>query len=163
MNNDPRSAFSLIELMLVLVIASLVAGSLAFKWRTSMGPFLQQETIRKLALADRQTREFAESNRCNCLLEFDPDSSTLNSIRTLGGLNERVSYWIDSSIAVSDFDVIEYSPAGVSTTWSVAVGEGDEKIWLLFAGQTGQVTQFEDKAKLDEILETLRVEGADAR
>ncbi len=165
-----QRGFTLIELSIVLVIVSMIAGAVAFNWRSGLQPALLHDSIRKIILADRQTRQFAASRNCECRLEFDSDSGRITSTRFANGRAESISYAIDRTIQISDVEAvdrghviqnvpemytIDYSAKGLSPTYRLRVQSNGESVWLLFAGGTGQPTQFQSKEQIDEVFDTL--------
>jgi prepilin-type N-terminal cleavage/methylation domain-containing protein len=168
-----RSAFTLIELLAVLVLIGLVSATamLRFSGTTRRAQF--EWSLERVKATDHLLR--AHSITCGTPghLEFVIGSGRLD--RFFGakrdspsavdlGSRMRITGFLAPQRHVENGKVeIAYDPYGHSETFAIEVeGAGEQSAWLLFAGLTGETRRFEDRRDVEHILEVLRPAGPDA-
>jgi hypothetical protein len=59
--------------------------------------------------------------------------------------------------------VVQFSPTGRTRTYALRVpGAGGTSRWLLFAGETGQVSEWADDKQVRQLFDVLYPDGLDA-
>ena len=67
-----RSAFTLVELIVVVVLVTVLAGMVGLRlWGAGRGASLRA-AARRVHIAAQYARDFAATRRCNCRLTLDP-------------------------------------------------------------------------------------------
>ncbi len=73
---NPRAAFTLIELMVVIAMITIAAGLIVPRMARSLGGEALREASARLAYTARSAREFALARRRTCAIDLDLDSGT---------------------------------------------------------------------------------------
>jgi prepilin-type N-terminal cleavage/methylation domain-containing protein len=170
---DGRSAFTLIELMAVLVIVGLVSATavLRFSGTTRQAQF--EWSLERVMAADRLLRTHSLTYGQPGHLEFEIGTGRLE--RVLGarrdassalelGARMRIVRFLAARRHLETGRVdVSYDSYGHSETFAVEIeGPGDQSAWILFAGLSGQTRRFEDRRDVERILELIRPARPDA-
>jgi len=158
----PTRAFTLIEVMAVIVIMGLLAGAAALTFARPLAASRARNVEDQIRSLDSSARQFARRFGRDVEIVFDLSNQTIvrrereesvfsaklpagcriESIRA-GGRDESIG---EVSIPVSE--------GGLSRSYAVHLIGQHLDHWLVFAGLSGQVTQVNDVATLDQILPT---------
>ena len=174
-----RSAFTLLELLLVLVLLGLMAGAATLKLVPLVQTGALEATLKRLEELDRLARHRARSARAASRLVFDFDGGGARQVDAAGNASgapvrlgrcrlEEVrthdGRWRSGTCAVN------VSPLGLTQTYALRIrgGEGSTR-WLLFAGLGGECEVIDDDSKVERVFAPLALppratgRGADAR
>ena len=156
--NDCRG-FTMIELITVLVLLSLVTGTVTFSLRGNIANSRAEFAIEKLQLVDRQLRDSAIRSGRTSALRIDLARGKMT--RSIRGQQETV---IEDSIPalrfrspVIDTDedqaVVQFLPDGTSMTYAICLRQSAKaRTWLIFAGLTGQSLVTSDAGEVEQLL-----------
>lgn len=169
-----RIGFTLIELMAVIVLLSVIAGSVTLSLTGTHERRKREDVVGRIGHVDRQARQLAERMARPMVLTLDLRDQQLryfHADKTNGSLSMEVPapFEIDR-VRVTGIDPRAYtagtvevpiSSRGRSATYAVRLrndaeqGGENEHTWLIFAGLTGQMTWINDEKQLDNLLEAL--------
>lgn len=168
------SAFTLIELLAVLVIVGLITAVASIRLSGTAQAARLEWAIQRLAAEDTLMRTHAAASGRAAHLRVQLGTGRL--IRDFGdrrekaspvdlGQNLQVSRFLSAARDIETGDAsIDYSPSGTCQTFAVELkGPGNRSILMLFAGITGQVTRIEDGRDVSRILQAMRPTGTDPR
>ncbi|QDT57281.1 hypothetical protein Pan44_53490 [Caulifigura coniformis] len=159
----PRVAFTLVELMAVLVLTGLVAVSVGYSLRPSLAAAGQVSAIQQLRAIDRTIRE-------QCVKSGSARDLWMTG---LGHLELRVSETEESKVLETRLPILRvltsksestgeaiglrYRPDGSSPSFALEIGTPSiASRFLLFLGGSGQALELDNKAAVDELLAVLR-------
>ena len=165
-----RRAFTLIEVMLVVLLIGLLAGAAAMSFARPLRAARAREAIAQVSAFDAAARQVARRSGGAVQIVIDayeqrfvrreqgrdvssyrlPDGLRIEQVRT--GNDER-----DTSQRT-----VNVSAHGWSRTYAVRVVGPDLDRWLLVAGLSGQVSVIEDESTVDDILTRAGAAGRDA-
>lgn len=148
---EARAAFTLIELVAVIVVASLVSAVVMIRWSSVHHPAMVESTLQKLEFVDQHLRRFARSRGRACGIEFDQERNRIRKV--YGGEEEKHAAWesIGGAIRLEEIRVggerprgrtavIPVSRVGTSPTYGLHLtGPGQREAWLVFAGISGEL------------------------
>jgi prepilin-type N-terminal cleavage/methylation domain-containing protein len=168
-----RSAFTLIELMAVLVLVGLVSASamLRFGGTTRRAQF--EWSLERVMAADRLIRTHAMTCGQPGHLEFEIGTGRLervfgakrnvSSYVELGARMHIVRFLAAQRHAETGKVEVPYDPYGHSETFALEIeGPGERTAWILFVGLSGQTRRLEDRRDVERILELIRPARPDA-
>ena len=171
--NRRRSAFTLIELMAVLVLVGLVSATamLRFGGTTRRAQF--EWSLERVMATDRLLRTHSVSCGQPSRLEFEigtgrlervfGDKRNVSSFVKLGAQTRIVRFLASRRHAETGKVEVPYDPYGHSETFALEIlGPGDRSAWVLFAGLSGQIRRLEDRRDVERILELIRPTRTDA-
>ena len=184
-----RRAFTLIEVMAVVLIVGLLAGSVALTLGGQASYRSTEDLVDALQSTDRKARHAAMRLGEDCVLKYDLSRQRVwREIDGRDGVRERsttlaipTGYKIDRVVVPGEIGTdggsnnrigrridrgvveIALSGGGRSVTYAVRLTRGDEeKRWLIYAGLTGQVTETDDEREIDNLFALLTAGRADA-
>jgi prepilin-type N-terminal cleavage/methylation domain-containing protein len=168
-----RSAFTLIELMAVLVLVGLASAAAVLRFGATTHRAQFEWSLERVMATDRLMR--THGTTCGQLGRLSFEIGTGRLERVFGakrdassavalGARMRITRFLAAQRHVETGKVeVDYSPYGTSETFAVELeGPGDQSAWILFAGLTGQTRRFKDKRDVERILEAIRPAGPDA-
>jgi prepilin-type N-terminal cleavage/methylation domain-containing protein len=168
-----RSAFTLLELLVVLVIVVLLTSVVAVRMQAPYANARLAEVLKRIEFVDGQARGHAHSFAVPWRLTFDLDRGRIYAQRT-GSHDERhcelvlpdtlrIRHVVTLADEVGSGTVhINVSPRGVTETYAVCVStQTGSASWLLFAGVSGQVSSLEEFTDVQRVLEPLRAASPD--
>jgi prepilin-type N-terminal cleavage/methylation domain-containing protein len=154
-------AFTLVELLVVLVILCLVATSVQFVVKRPLGLARQRMAIDQFCAADALVRNICRTNRREGRFEFDV-------------VNQSYTWRLGQNASESRVTSIPglmniRSPRGHHSSWttqvdrwgrtdSFAIFIGSDKShgkWLLCSGVSGQIIEFDNESEIENILNKL--------
>jgi prepilin-type N-terminal cleavage/methylation domain-containing protein len=168
-----QSAFTLIELMAVLVLVGLVSATAMLRFGATTHKAQFEWSLERVMATDRLLRTHCVTSGQPGRLEFEIGAGRLERVfgaRQAGssavelGARMRITRFLAAQRHVETGKVeVAYDPYGHSETFAVEIeGPGDQSAWILFAGLTGQTRRFEDRRDVERILETIRPASPDA-
>jgi prepilin-type N-terminal cleavage/methylation domain-containing protein len=159
-----RSAFTLVEVMIAVLLMALLASAAALSFSGSLRSARSTEALERLRSFDSAARDVTRRTNREARIVFDLSNDTL-SRREGTDLDELTAqvrlptgYRIDElRIPGQSFTdgeaVVDCSALGVSRTYAVhLVGPGLDH-WVLVAGLTGEMTQEKDESATQSILD----------
>jgi prepilin-type N-terminal cleavage/methylation domain-containing protein len=168
-----RSAFTLIELMTVLVLIGLISATAVLRFGGSSQRAQFEWSLQRLTASDALLRTHGATSGNPGTLEFEIGTGHLERVcgakrEASSGLELGVGVRITRFLAAgrhAEMGKVEvtYDPYGDSETFAIEVeGPNNQSTWILFAGLTGQTRRFEDRRDVERILELVRPAGPDA-
>ena len=166
-------AFSLVELIAVLVIVSLVAASVSLRLSGPVRQAALDDLAGRIAAFDRRARVSARRHDRDMQMVFDlsrgeiacaavgeaerrgvpvtmPRGCRLTAVVVAGGTGTGGQ---KTSVGRA---VVRVSRRGLSPTYAACIEtQRGERTWLLAAGLTGKVTRFDDDAAVREVFAAL--------
>ena len=173
MHCESRRGFTLVELLVVIAILGIISATAAVRLSGVMQGARLQWAISQIKSADQNARSHAAARGKPTVLVINLDRAKL---QPRWGVSEKEARGIaiGQGIALTRFKTatrvshsgevtVTYSPQGASETFAIEVSGRAQPKWLLFAGRTGQVTEIEGEAAINDIFEAISSRGADAR
>ena len=154
-----RRGFTMVELITVLVLLSLVTGTVPFSLRGNIANSRAELAIEKLQLVDRQLRDSAIRSGRTSTLRLNLARGTM--ARSVRGQQEIVieegipalrfrSHEIDTDEGQA---VVQFLPDGTSATYAVCLRQSAmSRTWLVFAGMTGQSLVTSDADEIEQMM-----------
>ena len=157
--NARRTAFTLIEIMLAVVLLALLASAAAMSFTQPLRAARAQDAIELFRSFDETARQSARRFGQPITLTFDFESSTLSRVEN-GSVVYRSRLPHDCRLQeirtgtrrTSDGEIsLPCSTLGITGTYAVRVsGPGFDR-WLLFSGLSGESTLIQNESQLDAI------------
>jgi len=157
-------AFTLIEMMIAIAIFALLATAAVLSFAGPLRSAQMRDAVEVIRAADAGARSAAQKFdrpvrlrigfEDQLIERFEGDDPT-PTFRAAIPKTARIDGFRNFSGARNLTDAsISYSPLGLSHTYALRLSMSDESRWLVFAGLSGQMTQFEqqDEAQLSKIL-----------
>lgn len=165
MSND--RGFSLLELLVVLVLVALVSATVVMRWSGVQQRATLKATVEQIEFADAHLRRYAQSHGTSCRLVFDLKNHRL--CKQYHNQSQNNPAWeslgrsiklkeVQSTAQTQQSSQIEltFRRDGTSPTYGLELlGPGQQKIWLIVAGVSGQVTRLETKSNYEDALQLL--------
>ncbi|MCY2929864.1 MAG: prepilin-type N-terminal cleavage/methylation domain-containing protein [Planctomycetota bacterium] len=161
MNRTDRNAFSLVEILAVLVILALLAGVAAYRSHAAARRTALAETAARVAEFDRQTRLLARAHDRPLRVLIDLGAGRLRREDVLTGREMGAPLALTDGFRIARFlfrretaetGTVSFrcSSHGLTPTYALALeGPDGRKTWLLAAGLGGDVTVFDDDVEKD--------------
>lgn len=158
-----REAFSLIELMAVLLITALVAAAVTLRVQGPMRQSQLSDVIGQISAFDDLTRAYARQHDQSLLIVMELASGRLTRTDGPGGKTIGTELVLPAGYDLAGISVakdralggaasIPCSRSGFTPTYAVELQDPYHKRhWLLFAGLSGQMVQIEDESQVQEI------------
>jgi prepilin-type N-terminal cleavage/methylation domain-containing protein len=183
----PTRAFTLIEVMIVVLLMGLIAGATAWSLAETARHKTRENAVGLIAQADHMARTIARRMPQPCALRFDLDQQHIVRVQARRGgptQSHRVSLgasqrfdrlvrvappgarqqragvqWLEAGAAE-----IAYSTRGRSESFALRLAGPDDRepSWLIVCGLTGQVTFDHDHEDVQETFALLASGRADA-
>jgi len=178
-----RDAFSLVEVITVLVIVSLVAASVSLRLAGPVRRAALDDLAGRIAAFDRRARVSARRHDRDMQMAFDLSRGEVacaavgdageaerrgSTVAMPRGCRLAALFMAGAAGAACQETtvgraVVRVSRRGLSPSYAVCIEtERGERAWLLAAGLTGEVTRVDDGAAVREVFAALG-ERADAR
>lgn len=156
---DRRSAFTLIEIMMAVLLMALLASAAALSFSEPLRSARAKDAIEMVRFFDEASRQSARRFGRPVRTSFDLASEKIS--RYIG---EQMSYetalphgcrirqirTAARRAAEGEFE-IPCSPRGITRTYGVHLTGSGVDTWMLIAGLTGEVSLIKDEAQLDAI------------
>jgi len=167
-------AFSLVEIMVVLVIMAVVAGAVTLRLEGPLKRASMRELVDCVAGFDRLTRVWAREQDRPVTIVVDMAEGELSRV-ALDGKDEATA--VGSALVLPErFEVAEVrtvlgrneggraeipcSRRGFSASYALCLeDDSGMRQWILFAGLTGQMIQADDERQVQTIFEALAGKG----
>ncbi len=163
-----RSAFSLIELTVVLLILAISAAAVALRIHEPLGRARLDELVAEIGEFDALTRRYARENDRSVRLLVDLGAGRMGRSDEGGGEElgrslelpgrARIArLWIGEREIGIGAASIGCSRRGLTPSYAMVLeDEAGRKRWILVAGLSGQVIELESDEEVRNVLETLR-------
>ncbi len=165
-----RSAFSLMELLVVLTIVAIVVAVVTVNFSRPYRLALFQQDVQAVVSFDSAIRRLASSSNRAAILLVDLNNNQLHA--ALGSGANRILQQYDLANG-GEIETVRFASgrhhsgriqipinaAGGSATYAINLATDGKEIWLVFAGGSGQCLEIETEEEVDEIFEILQVEG----
>lgn len=155
-----RDAFTLIELLIVIVIMATLASLAVVSLRGTMDRYLLSRAAETLERFDARARRDASTLRQPIRVAIDRNRKRL-TIDSPGpskahyDLPHRVDIGkvrLSRRVTLGNSFKIQYSREGVSPTYAVELRRGEMSKWLLVLGTSGQIVPLNNEGEVDAIL-----------
>ncbi len=153
-----RGAFTLIELVVVLVILSLLSGLVAFSLSGTTDNYRMSQAVETFELFDARARRTARYNQTPIVASIDSSNRILrvqntNSVK-IASFNLPRQVEIDEVrySAPSDQGKLLVNSRGVSNSYAVRLRRGKLNTWILVIGGSGQILKSVSENKVNAIL-----------
>ena len=163
-----RRAFSLIELIVVLVIISFVAAMVTVRWSGLFRKPMMTNAVERLEFIDSHMRMYALRHRRPCGLAIDLRNNRIQKrYHSRDSQNPRweslgrkiaIDELTGTAIASGNVALVTYRSDGSSASYGVRLSGGGQDVFLMVAGLSGQVTQYDRKADFDHVSEMLETQ-----
>jgi type II secretory pathway pseudopilin PulG len=165
-----RTAFTLIETILTVLLMALLASAVAFSLSQPIQGARLREALSQLQSCDALARQNARQSLRPVRLIINPTANTLERFegeqlrsRTALPVGCRISQvivgrhasWIDRA-------AVSFSASGLSRTYAIRLQATSFDRWALFSGLSGQMTLVQDERMLRTILDGFAPAGRDA-
>lgn len=150
-----------------MVVVALVSAVVAMTWSGVHHAAVHNAAIERLRSLDQHMRTHARTHRYVCALSFELGSSKVQKLYHNQAVKNPPPDFIGRSVRLSGIESVivdatgkqvdvSYGSDGSSPTFAVELsGPGDITTWLLFAGISGQMTQWEKASDLDALWKSL--------
>lgn len=158
-----QPGFTLIEIMVVLLILSLIAGAVVLRVQTPLKHAQTQDVTDALAAFDHASRDAAREQDRQFRLVITPATGRLSLADDRGQPVPSVALTLPDSFRlerlwVRNQDIgrrevaLSISRNGSSPSYAMELSGGAGRRWLIVAGLTGQVIQVEHEDEAQYIL-----------
>jgi hypothetical protein len=156
-----------VELISVVVVMALVSAVVILRWSGVHHAAIAESTLNRLETVDQHLRHFARSRGRTCVLEFDAERRRFRkqynlvdgagpAWESLGRVIRIEEMRIGGEKPRRAAVVIPFDAIGASPTYGLhIVGPGKREEWLVFAGVSGEMTQFESERQWNAAFELL--------
>jgi type II secretion system protein H len=165
-----RGAFTLIELIVVVALAAIMATLVTVSLAGNLRAARVQDAAQSIATSDRLAREYARHFDRPVRLVFDLSQSTLTREAAAEGNDSsqnstlhlpsglRIARLVTATTDTSSGRVtIPCSVAGQTPSYALLLTSGrGEKHWTITAGLTGQTSSVSDENEVRDIFTALR-------
>lgn len=161
-----KRAFTLLELLAVLTVIALVAAITVPRLGGIHSRMAYETALSDLIRMDRQTRDLASKSQTKVLLRVDVSRNRL--WYELEGEPTGVALPLPQSANIERFlsareqktsgeATVSFDTYGGSESYAIGLesGSGSSR-WLLFAGTSGQLTQFDSRRDVEKIFDQLK-------
>lgn len=156
-------AFTLIELLCVLVIISLFSGLVVIGLAGPLKRATNGHQLSMVSSLDQLARLQAKHKNTTVQLTFDLDAglayrSELESTTRIGHAERLTNavIMISSGVLDSGTHHVIMNANGTSESYAVGLQDSRKESWILIAGQTGQATKLTREEDVDAVLQVTR-------
>ena len=165
MSGWSKRGFSLLELLVILVLIALVSATVVMRWSGVQQKATLESAVRQLEFSDASLRRYARSHGTLCSLAFDLKENRLRKQffkesqknppwETLGRGIQIKQIQTTGQSARKNRVELAFQRDGTTATYGIELlGPRDQKIWLVVAGVTGQVTRLKTKREYEDALQ----------
>lgn len=156
-----RSAFTLIELVVVMVVLAILSSLAVFSLAATADRYQLSRAAEIVEMFDARARRDARSSqqplqavvdRGRGRLQVNSSGTTEDATFRLPARVEISEIRLQRQLAVGKRVEIDVSSEGRCPTYAVALRRGKLTRWLVILGQTGQVIPLENEGEVDAIL-----------
>ncbi len=180
-----RAAFTMIEMLAVIVVLGLLAGAAAWSLAGDAEAATYENVVGKLAHHERTARLAANRLGQTCVLRYNLNAQRISRFDTAdrmatpawrlpapyridrivihrpGGGDDAGHHGFGERYDAGTVE-IDISRAGRSATYAIRVANNQQQGWLVFSGLTGQMTRINDAQEVDNLFAMLAGERPDA-
>jgi prepilin-type N-terminal cleavage/methylation domain-containing protein len=162
--SQSRSAFTLVELMMAVLLLALLTSAAALSFSGALDRSRAQDAVSELQSFDATSRDAARHAGQEARMAFDLSAGTI--ARREGADLQTLKFQMSLPHGIqidqlrvagqSYFDgevVVDISALGLSRSYAVHITGAGLDRWLLFAGQSGDMTQVQDEGTMQDILD----------
>lgn len=169
-----RTAMTLFELLIVIVILGLFAGLAMMRAGAVTYAARLEQSLGRLENSDETTRNYAARHAQSGWLRFELgtnrferaiDGRAQSTQRHTLGSNIVINRFVSTSRDADAGDArIDFTSQGASETYAIEItSHGHPSIWLLFAGLTGQVVRLQEADDVASVFQAIREAGPHTR
>lgn len=167
-----RRAFTLIELAAVSLIVALLAGAVVWSFSGPIAAARAADALDRVRTFDAVARQATANNHREAVLRFDLYSGSLERYdagQPAGPVYQarlpqgyRIARFRAADVDLQDGDdrrvSIRCSAEGRTSTYAVQVVGPSLDRWMVFAGLSGQATEFDRESEVDAVFAALGAE-----
>ena len=164
-----RRGFSLLELIVVLVVLACVAAMVCVRWSGLYRKPMVINAVERLEYVDSHMRMYALRHQRSCGLAIDLRNNRIQKrYHSRASQNPRweplgrkinIDKLTGATVPDGSIALVKYRPDGSSPSYGVQLsGAGEQEFFLIVAGMSGQVVQYERKADFDHVSELFETE-----
>lgn len=160
-----RSAFTLVEMLVVIALAALMASIVAVSLSGSYRSARVEDAAGRIAIYDRQTREYARRFGVPARLVFDVGRGTVTRASDNAGIGGLLTLPTGVHIgrvltaegnAASGQISVPVSRDGQTVSYAVCLSNAKgEETWVFTAGLTGRTVKVRDEREAQDIFRAL--------
>ncbi len=154
-----RRAFTLIELVVVMIVLALLSSLVVFSLRGTMDHHQLSRAVETFEIFDARARRDARSAQAQVLATIDRNRGRL----TVGDRRDGATYHLPRQVEIAEIRLrrgsavgssmsIDVGRQGQTPTYAVCFQRGKTSRWLVVLGLSGQVIALDDQEEVDEIL-----------
>ncbi len=153
-----RRAFTLIEVSVVGALLALLAAGVVLSVSSMLAPHRQRDAISRVIAFDHRARTLARTTGAHGTLEFDDADA---SITYRSGAHELVARLprgasLASPTLLEGRDSVDVGPDGNTPDYAVVIEANDARVFILFAGLTGEPRIMEERVAAESLLKSAR-------
>ena len=163
----PRRAFTLIELLAVIVLLGIISTAAALTFRSSLQAANSTEAINQARYLDSTARQRAQRFNQPVELIFDVTNGTISRREGSKRNDESFTASLPRGFSIDQINIagnsifngaatINCSSTGLTPSYAVHLIGPNFDQWLLFAGLSGQITFIRDEETIQDILAPTR-------
>lgn len=160
-------AFTLIELLAVIVLLGIISTAAALTFRSSLQSASSTEAVAQFKYLDSTSRQRAQRFNQPVELIFDTSNGTISRREGSKRNDESFTASLPRGFSIDAINVagnsifngeasITCSPTGLTPSYAIHLIGPNFDQWLLFAGLSGQVTLVKDEETIQDILAATR-------
>lgn len=169
-----RQGFTLMELMLVLTLSAILAGSVVLSLHEPYQNARLENVLDRLTFVDRQMRDFAQRHARSGQIVFQLDAGTIAGVQMPGGDVVIPPFQATGGVTMDQVIVggrriecgevaVAVSARGQTPTYAVRFRKPKgSSIWLVFLGATGQNLSIDNEQKMESLLQFSESQRTDA-
>ena len=161
------SAFTLIELLAVIVLLGIISTAAALTFRSSIQSASSTDAINQLKYLDSTARQRAQRFNQPVELIFDLTNATISRREGSKRNDESFTASLPRGFSIDQINIagnsifngearVQCSPTALTPSYAVHLIGPNFDQWLLFAGLSGQMTLIKDEATIQDILADTR-------
>jgi prepilin-type N-terminal cleavage/methylation domain-containing protein len=155
-----RNAFTLIELVVVIVIMAILSTIAAMSLGGTMSRYDLVRATETVQRFDANARRQARATQAPVAMTIDRNKKRLKV--DADGADRDAAYKLPGRVTISNIRLhrrfvtggnfaVTVSPDGQSPTYAVELSRGDMKRWLIFVGVSGQVIEAQNEDEVDAL------------
>ena len=163
----PRPAFTLIELIAVIVLLGIISTAAALTFRSSLQSASSTDAIGQIKYLDSSARQRARRFNQPVEVVFDVTNSTLSRREGSKRNDESFTAALPRGFSIDQINIaghstfngvasVNCSPAGLTPSYAIHLIGPNFDQWLLFAGLSGQMIVIDNEETVLDILASTR-------
>lgn len=165
MSGWSNRGFSLLELLVILVLIALVSATVTMRWSGVGQKATLESAVRQLEFSDAYLRRYARSHGILCSLAFDLRKNRLR--KQFFKESQKNPPWeaLGRGVQIGQIQTtgqsaqksrieLTYQCDGTSATYGIELlGPYGQKVWLVVAGVSGQITRLKSQKEYQDALQ----------